>query len=193
MDQGEAGGSAGAQVIMIVRHGEKPPEGGGAPHGITRDGDHDRHALITRGWARAGALVGLFAPVDASPRPPLVRPERVYAAHPTDGKHRRESETVSLVADQLGVRLEMPCAVGQEDELAARVREHDGATLVCWDHLRIPHLVQSFGVIEPPVPAAWPPERFDMVYLLTRTSPGSYALTQVPQLLLPGDSPEPIG
>jgi hypothetical protein len=42
------------------------------------------------------------------------------------------------------------------------------------------------------VPATWPGERFDMVYVFTADGPGSYAFSQVPQLVLPGDDSAPI-
>ncbi len=179
-------------VIMVIRHGEKPPKDGGAPHGVTREGKHDPQALIPFGWGRAGALVGLFAPLVGSPRSPLARPRAVYAAHPSDGDHLRESETVSLVAEQLGVELQMPCAVGQESEVAALIRKEEGPVLVAWEHKRIPHLVRAIGSTAPAVPNHWPEDRFDMVYLLESVSPGKYAFTQVPELVLPGDSPDPI-
>jgi len=180
------------RVIMIIRHGEKPPEGDGAPHGITRDGLPDSQALVPFGWARAGALVGLFAPTVGSPRPPLVRPHKVYAARPVDGLHLRESETVSLVAAQLGVEVQMPCAVGQEDELAALLRQEDGPVLVAWEHVRIPLLVRALGATTPPAPTTWPWDRFDMVFLLESAPGGGYSFTQVPELVLPGDSADPF-
>lgn len=49
------------------------------------------------------------------------------------------------------------------------------------------------GALSPAVPPGWPEDRFDMVYVLRRTTDGRYAFSQVPELLLPGDSAEPIG
>ena len=184
--------NADAQVIMIIRHGEKPPGSGAEPYGITFDGKHDHHALTPFGWARAGALVGLFAPLSGSVRTGLVRPVSIFAARPDVGGHQREAQTVSLVARQLGVEVEMPCAVGQEPELAATLRARGGPILVAWEHKHIADIAEQLGDVAPRVPSAWPEDRFDMVYVLQRSGPDSYAFTQVPQLLLPGDDSTPI-
>ncbi len=48
------------EVIMFVRHGEKPGEGS-RPHGVNHHGEIDEHSLSVQGWTRAGALAGLFA------------------------------------------------------------------------------------------------------------------------------------
>ncbi len=181
-----------AHLIMIIRHGEKPPESGRKPHGTTSDGTRDAHALTPFGWARAGALVELFAPVRGSAPAGLMRPQAVFAARPKAGRHLRESETVSLVARRLGLPVEMPHHVGQEAELAATLRRRGGAILVAWDHERIPDILEQLGAVRPHVPPTWPDNRFDMVYVLQRTEPGAYAFAQVPQLLLPGDDPAPI-
>lgn len=187
-----AGEHVPAHVVMIIRHGEKPREGGTEPQGITSDGTHDANALTPFGWARAGALVELFAPLRGSTPAGLERPQAVFAARPEAGQHLRESETVSLVARRLGVPVEMPYGVGQEAQLAATLSSRGGPILVAWDHMRIPDIPKHLDMVHPSVPTTWPDERFDMVYVLTADGPGRYAFTQVPQLLLPGDDPAPI-
>ena len=47
------------EIIMFVRHGEKPGEGS-LPHGVNHHGEIDEHSLSVKGWTRAGALAGLF-------------------------------------------------------------------------------------------------------------------------------------
>ena len=42
------------QIIMLVRHGEKPGEGS-PPHGVNKHGERDEHSLSVQGWTRAGA------------------------------------------------------------------------------------------------------------------------------------------
>ena len=37
------------EVIMFVRHGEKPGEGT-KPHGVNHHGEHDGHSLSVLGW-----------------------------------------------------------------------------------------------------------------------------------------------
>ena len=44
------------------------------------------------------------------------------------------------------------------------------------------------------VPQTWPGDRFDLVWVFDwNAGAESYTFTQVPQLLLAGDSPDPIG
>jgi len=176
---------------MIIRHGEKPPESG-QPYGITSNGTRDPNALTPFGWARAGALVELFAPFGGSVPAGLMRPQAMFACRPEDGQNLRESQTASLLARRLGVPVEMPYVVGQEAELAATLSSRSGPILVVWNHTRIPDIPQHLGTVRPGVPPTWPDERFDMVYVLQGSGPGTYAFTQVPQLLLPGDDPAPI-
>jgi hypothetical protein len=66
-------------TIMIVRHAEKPTKSN-EQLGIRPNGEHDRHSLSVRGWTRAGAVVGLFAPQHGEPRAGLARPDAIYAS-----------------------------------------------------------------------------------------------------------------
>ena len=68
-------------VVMIIRHGEKPD---GTTPGIDENGDEDDSSLTAVGWERAHALVDLFNPADGEPRSGLARPQRIYAAGVTD-------------------------------------------------------------------------------------------------------------
>jgi len=87
-------------MIMIVRHAEKPTTVNDE-HGVRPDGEHDRHSLTVRGWTRAGALVGLFAPRHGEPKTSLARPAAIYAAsHAGDGS-RRPIQTVTPLAEWL--------------------------------------------------------------------------------------------
>lgn len=49
---------------MVIRHAEEPASSG-ASHGVLPSGEQDGESLTTTGWARAGAMVGLFDPVSA--------------------------------------------------------------------------------------------------------------------------------
>ena len=110
-------------MVMIVRHAEKPTKSNNQL-GIRPNGDHDHHSLSVRGWTRAGALVGLFAPQHGEPRGGLLRPDAIYAG--------------------------------------------------------------------PAVPTHWPDDRLDVVWTLTPEASG-WRFAQVPQLVLAGDRPDPIG
>ncbi|MBK7120677.1 MAG: hypothetical protein IPH64_17865 [Comamonadaceae bacterium] len=78
------------EVIMFVRHGEKPGEGT-KPHGVNHHGEHDGHSCRCRADPRR-ALAGLFAHAPSQAHPHIVRPGRVIATRPTEeAKSKRES------------------------------------------------------------------------------------------------------
>lgn len=189
---GAAGSGSGADMIMIIRHGEKPKESGKKPpFGITEDGEQNDHALLVRGWQRAGALVTLFAPEGGKVREGLRRPDAVYAAGPHPGaKGLRPSETVAPVAAKLGVRTNVTYRTGDEKALAKELAGRHGCTLVSWEHNAITEIVKGLGgEVRPSPPKNWPDARFDLVWVLVRSGSG-WTFTQVPQLLLAGDSPD---
>jgi hypothetical protein len=65
--------------------------------------------------------------------------------------------------------------------------------LICWEHKAIPGIASQILGNEVIAPRKWPGKRFDMVWVFDlHPATGTYAFTQVPQLLLPGDSPDPI-
>ncbi|WP_228563670.1 hypothetical protein [Catenulispora rubra] len=192
----------GMDVLMIIRHAEKPA-GSGAPYGLTADGVQDDHSLTIQGWTRAGALVGLFDPRDASGGPValragLTRPAVVAAAAAGTGgsNSKRPQETVTPLASALGVTLETQFAVGQEAALAKWLTGPtgpSGPTLVAWEHQHIADIIAGLGQVTPKPPASWPGARFDIVYVFTRVpGTGGWTFTQVPQSLLAGDLSSPI-
>ena len=70
------------------------------------------------------------------------------------------------------------------------VLQREGPVLIAWEHTLIPDLI---GLLPqaPKVPGKWPGQRFDIVWVLDRTS-SDWTFSQVPQMLLEGDSPENI-
>jgi broad specificity phosphatase PhoE len=176
-------------MIMIVRHAEKPTKTNNQL-GIRPNGEHDHHSLSVRGWTRAGALVGLFAPQRGEPRGGLLRPDAIYASgHANDGS-RRPVQTVTPLAEQLGKDIHRGCGLGDEEGLAAKLAVHDGVALVAWHHEAIPDIARSLGAVG--FPQEWPDDRFDVVWTFARTGTG-WRFAQVPQLLLAGDRSDPIG
>jgi len=69
-------------------------------------------------------------------------------------------------------------------------RQQRGIVLIAWEHKVLPSLIGHVPGA-PAVPAAWPDERFDMVWILERAE-GRWSFSQRPQLLLAGDRAEPI-
>jgi hypothetical protein len=187
-----ADGAAGDdQVVMIIRHAEKPLHPSGSPHGVTPDGDRDAHSLTVDGWVRAGALVGLFAPARGEPPSGLRRPDTIYGSAHAGGHSKRSEQTVTPLAARLGLDVIKRYAAGDETHLARELRTRPGATLVSWHHEAIHLITEQLGEVTPTPPARWPHDRFDVVWIFTRSGP-AWRFTQVPQMLLPGDLPYPI-
>ena len=178
-------------VIMVIRHGEKPTTA--HETGFEPDGTPQREALTIRGWQRAGALAAYFDPPQPRDLPTgLRRPDRIYAAKAEPAEHHlREQETVAPLAAKLGLHVHAHHPVPDIAHLGAEVAKHSGATLVCWEHKILPTIVKGLGSVSPTPPTVWPDDRFDVVWVFTRAGAG-WDFTQVPQLLLSGDSPDPI-
>ena len=81
--------------------------------------------------------------------------------------------------------------------LASVVRGLSGAVLISWQHERIVKIAQALVRDTLPsetIPSEWPDDRFDLVWMFSRIAddPSPYHFSQVPQLLLYGDSPAVI-
>jgi hypothetical protein len=184
---------ASAQKIMVIRHGEKP-QGALPPYGVTTDGEQDVNSLLVAGWTRAGALAVLFAPSrGALQSTELAQPQTVYAASDDAGKSsRRPEETVSIVAQKLALQVDTTYSVGQEQQLATAAMSCNGVVLIGWEHKHIP-LIANAILGNTSVPQKWPGDRFDVVWVFDLdTTSNAYHFSQVCELLLPGDSSEPI-
>jgi len=179
------------QTIILIRHGEKPHEGG-APHGVNTHGEHDGHSLSVRGWTRAGALAAMFAHAPHAKHPALVTPQHVYATKPTHtARSTRELDTAMPTARRLGLMVDDSVAHGQEVELAQRILQAPEDVLVVWHHGKLVDLTREFPLANPhDVPAEWPDHRFDLYWILTResdTDDGKYRFSVLAQNLLDGD------
>jgi hypothetical protein len=185
-----AAAATGPATLMIVRHAEKPP-GSGTQQGVDEDGTNDKHSLITTGWARAGALVELFASARNAPPAGLLRPATLYAQLGGDSKGQRAVQTLTPLAARLGQRIVTTFSKGEEAALADELRTRQGPTLLAWEHQGIADIVAHLGKVDPAPPGDWPGNRFDLVWVFTANGSG-WRFHQVPQLLLAGDSPDPV-
>lgn len=179
-------------TIMFLRHGEKPGDDG-PPLGVDKHGQHDPHSLSVRGWTRAGALAALFDHVPSPDRPGLTRPGRVIATKPTDEyKSKRERDTASPTAERLGLVIDETFTHRDAEAAAQSILSQDEDALVVWHHGSMPKLLHYFPLADAgQIPQAWPENRFDLVWILSREDDGGYAFSETDQNLLADDQSPP--
>ena len=171
-----SGASAAPAQVVIIRHGEKPPEG---------------DELDERGWQRARALVEFFK---SSPR--VTRhgaPAAIYAMDPkAGGGSLRPIQTVTPLAQSLGLGIDHRYKKDQLPELVKLIMEDrrlDGRmVLVCWEHKVIPTLLRDFGWSSGP--DKWKGSVFDRAWVLNFQDGKPTSFEDVPEHVLPGDSEE---
>lgn len=180
--------------IMIIRHAEKPADSG-KPHGVDTDGEKDDESLIVRGWQRAGALAVLFAPSHgALQNPALVTPEFLFASGVArHSESERPQETITPLADKLGLAINTQATKGQEGQVAALATACGGFALIAWEHQNIHLIANAIVGNSTTVPQSWPGDRFDIVWIFDWDQASKqYVFSQVPQQLLAGDLPSVI-
>lgn len=176
------------QTLMFIRHAEKPGEHGG-PHGVNHHGESDPHSLSVRGWTRAGALAALFGHAEQGG---ISRPARVFATNPNSkARSRREIDTATPTAQRLGVEIDDRFHHGEEQALANALLASADDALVVWHHGNMTELLAHLPIGNAPdVPAVWPEERFDLIWVLTHDGQ-RYLFRVLAQNLLAGDLPTP--
>jgi hypothetical protein len=179
-------------TIQIIRHAEKPTDD---PQtlGVDSSGNENPECLIPLGWQRAGALATLFDPSHGTIAPGLATPRTIFAAGV--GKHsnsHRPKETVKPLADKLGLKIDESFLKGDETAMVEAALAKTGVVLISWQHQDIPGIANQILGNTTTVPQSWPGDRFDIVWVFTPDGSGAYTFTQVPQLLLHGDSPDVI-
>ena len=172
--------------IMFIRHAEKPHE---PPcendEGVKKSGESDKESLTVRGWQRAGALAHFF-----SLQLP-VRPNVIFASGiGDDSKSHRPKQTVTPLAELIKMDVNTNHLKNDLNPLIEDVRKQTGTVLVAWEHQLIPDLVGELPNA-PAVPKKWPDDRFDIVWVLDADG-ANWKFSQIPQMLLAGDSSKPI-
>lgn len=180
-----------ASKIMIIRHAEKPETGF---DGVTSAGTKDNEELIVRGWQRSGALVRFFAPRDGTfADPHLAQPKTIFASKV--GKHSesfRPQHTVLELSKIIpNVTFDLHYLKGDEIDLAKAALDAADPVLIAWEHQDIPTIANAIVGNSTTCSQSWPGDRFDVVWVFDKTANG-WNFTQVPQLLLSGDSDQPI-
>lgn len=176
---------------MLIRHGEKPGDPD-ASSGIDANGNADPQSLTAQGWNRAHALVGLFDPAPpATPRAGLAVPQHLIATEINDpDSSKRPLETLTPLSQAMQLTIDASIKGGKVDELCAAATSAGKIVLIAWKHEVIPAIAQ--GLTSDPVPANWPKERFDVVWIFDLQPDGSYRFSKVPELVLPSDLNQPI-
>ncbi len=172
--------------IMFIRHAEKPHK---PPcendDGVKKSGEQDEESLTVRGWQRAGALVHFFASQQA------LKPQTIFA---TGVGHKssshRPKQTVSPLAAWLNITINYSHLRDDLQGLADDVMKQTGTVLVCWQHELIADIIARLPNA-PQVPQDWPDIRFDIVWVLDADGP-RWKFSQIPQMVLAGDSSKPI-
>jgi hypothetical protein len=190
--------SAPPEAIYIIRHGEKPEEptprrAVESHRGVDFHGNQNEHSLLPRGWQRSGALAALFDPSQGPLRAGLRVPRMLISpSYGDSGKNaqHRTHQTIRGISDRLGIAIATDFAKGHEPQLAAALKKSGpGAVLICWDHAHIPALASALPLVDGTVvPKTWPDDRFDVIWAFTLDTNDEYSFSQVPQLLLSGDS-----
>jgi hypothetical protein len=179
------------EKIMIVRHGEKPDKDGDI-HGVDANGEHDKNELSPQGWQRSGALIRFFNPISGQfSNPALAKPDVIFAAGPSGHRQSlRSKNTVQGVADSLHLHLNLKHTKGDEKKLVEEVMTGKGVALIAWEHNAILDIASLILGNHTTSPQNWPDSRFDLVWVLdAQPHPAGWKFTQVPQLLLPHDTP----
>ncbi len=167
--------AAPAQVI-IIRHGEKPPSG---------------PDLDEQGYARAQALVGFFQNNPAVTQ--FGTPAAIYAMDPKGPNgSMRAIETVTPLAQALGQSIDTDYKRKDIPQLVQDILgnpAYDGKmVLICWEHSVIPDIVDAFGWTS--APQSWAGSSFDRAWVLDFTGSQVTGFTDVPEHVLPVDSPD---
>jgi hypothetical protein len=187
-------GDAMATKIMVVRHGEKPDKHESI-HGVTLKGEHDKNELSTRGWQRSGALVRFFNPISNKlAHPALAKPDFIFAENPSGHvKSERALNTVRALAESLRLKIDLKHNKGEEKKLVKDALSRRGVVLISWEHKEILEIANLILGSTKASPQRWPNSRFDLVWVFDQQAGGKvWKFTQVPQLLLPGDSPRTL-
>jgi len=68
------------------------------------------------------------------------------------------------------------------------IRHAEGIALIAWQHEEIPAIGEAILGSKPGTLPKWPGDRFDLVWVFDLDKSGSYKFSQVPQMLLAGDT-----
>lgn len=177
--------------IMVIRHGEKP-SGDGSVLGVDMAGSPHPDELSVRGWQRAGALARFFTAPHGVRTSAIQQPTFFFAPGVNPGATSlRGVHTLGPLADFLGKAVSTRFCKGEEPALVSAIAKLPGAVLVAWEHQAIIDIGNALMGGSDRTPQVWPDDRFDLVWAFEHLASG-WRFSQVPQLLLAGDSAAPL-
>jgi hypothetical protein len=102
----------------------------------------------------------------------------------TAGSHsRRPLQTVTAMAERMGLTPVTSHTKGEEAELVEDVLGRDDSVLIRWQHEDIPTIGNRIIGDATTVPQAWPENRYDLIWVFDRTAKG-WRFTELSQARL---------
>jgi hypothetical protein len=143
--------------------------------------------------ASAQACPARFSLPSSTQQPPPI------VTAPASTHSLREQELLLAVSALSQIAIDATYAPGSDEpKLAATVAAlpDASAALIAWEHHNIPKLALAVNEVlgahlASQIPQKWDGSRFDLVWVFS-PSPKGYTFLQIPQMLLPGDGPEPL-
>ncbi|KAA8641816.1 hypothetical protein EYZ11_006478 [Aspergillus tanneri] len=155
--------SAASPTVYLIRHGEKPDDGG--------------TGLNAQGLKRAQCLRKVFG--GDSP----YQIGYIMAQKPKkNGKRARPYDTVHPLAEDLGLTVDTSCDRDDAGCVKDAVHKYDGKgnILICWEHKKLTDIVAELGDGDAP---EYPSESFDLIW----TDPSPYSnITEITSEHCPG-------
>ncbi|KAH1376872.1 hypothetical protein KXW57_007079 [Aspergillus fumigatus] len=136
--------SAAKPTVYLIRHGEKPSDGG--------------NGLSAQGLERAQCIRNVFGSASS------YNIGYIMAQTPKqNGKRARPYETVEPLAEDLGLTVDTSC--DRDDPKCVRdvVEGYTGSgnILICWEHDALTEIVDKLGDDDAP---SYPDDRFDLIW-----------------------------
>jgi hypothetical protein len=160
-------------TIYLIRHAEKLTD--------------KRPDLAPDGYVRASLIPKLFMLSEGDSRVPLPRPDFLFATARSKNSNR-PVETITPLSDALNEPVSHDVLDDDFADLAKLLlsgRFAGKVALVAWHHGKLPEFAMALGATPPY--AKWPDTQFDRIWRIDYKN-GKATLTDLPMLLMPGDS-----
>ncbi|KFG79890.1 putative phosphoglycerate mutase family protein [Metarhizium anisopliae] len=141
-----AGVVAAEPMVFLIRHGEKPA-------------DDDEPGLSTKGQQRAQCLRNVFGAGSN------YHVGHIMAqAYKPDGSRKRPFDTVSPLAQDLGLKVDTSCDRNDSKCVKKVVKNYKGAgnILICWEHKALRDIAEALGADNV---KDYPKKRFDEIWI----------------------------